>query len=194
LEAEVKAAVDDREEQCEKVRQAIPNAPNTDLVNEINSEVRIQRLADTKKCPAKHLKHKGQMEMAERERVAQTEARQQLLDVREQARANLPSAIAIYEATLSQMRAQQDRQDGVEELNAGCNVLDAAELDVEQAEADLATANWEWETYVSMVNQPNSFVVKVTKSAGAALCIVCAQHCYILCWCICVALISLRVL
>jgi hypothetical protein len=31
----------------------------------------------------------------------------------------------------------------VEELNAGCNVLDAAELNVEQAVAELAKANWE---------------------------------------------------
>jgi hypothetical protein len=66
----------------------------------------------------------------------------------------------------------------VEELNAGCNVLDAAELDVEQAEAELATANWKWDTYVPMVNQLDGFMVKVTKSAGAAFCIVCAQYCH----------------
>jgi hypothetical protein len=82
---------------------------------------------------------------------------------------------SLHEAALNQMRAQQV---GVEELNAGCNVLDAAELDVGQAGAELATASWERDTYVSMVNQLDGFMVNVTESAGAALCIICAQYCH----------------
>jgi hypothetical protein len=93
LEAEAEEAVEDREGKCER---ELPNAPNTDLADEMNHTVRIQHLVDTRKCAAKHFKHKRQMDMAEREPVAQMEVTlQQLLDVREQARFELPSAIAI---------------------------------------------------------------------------------------------------
>jgi hypothetical protein len=65
LEAKAEEAVEDREGKLERVRRELPNARNTDLVDEMNRAVRIQRLVDTGKWAAKHLTHKGQMDMAE---------------------------------------------------------------------------------------------------------------------------------
>jgi hypothetical protein len=169
LEAEVKKAAQARENAIESVQKALANDHASELVTEMNRAVRIQKLVDGGNFPAKHLRTKGHMDARERVHAEQSEvALLQLLGAREAARSALPPCTHLYEEALARVRSLQ--ANGSEDLEAAWEVLDAAEIAVEQAEADLAAATGEWDNFVSLVNHLDGYVVKLTKSnrAGAA--------------------------
>jgi hypothetical protein len=153
----------------ETVQKALTNEHASELVKEMNRAVRIQKLVDGGNFPARHLRTKGHMDARERVHAEQSEdTLLQLLGAREAARSALPPCTHLYEEALARVRSLQ--ANGSEDLEAAWEVLDAAEIAVEQAEADLAAATGEWDNFVSLLNHLDGYVVKLTKSnrAGAA--------------------------
>lgn len=147
-------------EQRSKLQTLQEQTPDHELIAALSDPSRIQRLIDAHKFPDKHLRAP-----AAELRAAADESQAVLQSVADHRQA------AVADATLqAEQFAKLEAAHGAVSKNAPHSAeedlarkrMEEAELASEQAEELLAAAQAEWQAVVSMANQVDGFVIKVS--------------------------------